>query len=363
MLFLLRPDLDPDFPPSHSRTMDADLESRGGRGGRSGGVPNYKNDILIGIVERHLPRGLEAWREVALEYQREANEPTLRRGEDLRDNWNRKLCNRMQKPTGKPGAKTDRIFRCIAIERRIQDAANAAILGIDSAESRHSRDDGSNVSSIVSEVDAAAGGGGDSRGAAVGGSPVEFVQFNNGGEDEEIAAANSRTNVVDDAGRPRPQSVPAAFGSRGSATAAVPSFSSASRGPPRRSPSSMSTTASGAGGGGGGQKSKNSTNRERGSISKAMDRMAQSLESGGGGGGESSMMISMLSNQMQQAAQNMSLQQSMFQQQMQMQMAAIDKRAETSEKYLRQIAKSLAKKKKRKKGESDEEDDTSDDDD
>ena len=45
-----------------------------------------------------------------------------------------------------------------------------------------------------------------------------------------------------------------------------------------------------------------------------------------------------------------------------MQMAAIDKRAETSEKYLRQIAKSLAKKKKRKKGESDVEDESSDDD-
>jgi len=56
-------------------------------------------------------------------------------------------------------------------------------------------------------------------------------------------------------------------------------------------------------------------------------------------------MISMLSNQMQEAAQNMSMQQSMFQQQMQMQMAAIDKRAETSEKYLRKIALSLAKKK------------------
>ena len=48
--------------------------------------------------------------------------------------------------------------------------------------------------------------------------------------------------------------------------------------------------------------------------------------------------------------------------QMQMQLAAIDKRAETSEKYLRQIAKSLAKKKKRKKGESDVEDESSDDD-
>ena len=65
---------------------------------------------------------------------------------------------------------------------------------------------------------------------------------------------------------------------------------------------------------------------------------------------------------MQQTAQNMSMQQSMFHQQMQTQLAMIEKRAETSEKYLRQIAKSLAKNKKRKKGGSDDEDDTSDDD-
>ena len=56
------------------------------------------------------------------------------------------------------------------------------------------------------------------------------------------------------------------------------------------------------------------------------------------------------------------MQQSHFHQQMQMQLASIEKRAEMSEKYLRQIAKSLAKNKKRKKGGSDDEDDTSDDD-
>jgi hypothetical protein len=55
----------------------------------------------------------------------------------------------MHKPTGKPGALTDRIFRCIEIECRIQDEANAAILGADSAESGHSRDDGD---SALSEV-------------------------------------------------------------------------------------------------------------------------------------------------------------------------------------------------------------------
>jgi hypothetical protein len=44
----------------------------------------------------------------------------------------------------------------------------------------------------------------------------------------------------------------------------------------------------------GGEKIKNSTNRDRGSISKAMDRVAESIESGGGDSG-SNMMISMLS--------------------------------------------------------------------
>jgi hypothetical protein len=90
--------------------MDNDSQAQGGCVGCTGGVPNYQNDILISIVKQYLPQGLEAWREVALVYQRESMEATLCRGEDLWDNWNRKLCNRMQKPTGKPGALSDHIF-------------------------------------------------------------------------------------------------------------------------------------------------------------------------------------------------------------------------------------------------------------
>jgi len=130
--------------------MDADSQARGGRGGCSGGVPNYRNDILINVVEEYLPQpqGLEGWRGVALAYQRESMEVTLRRGEDLRDNWNRKLWNRMQKPTGKPGVLSDHIYRCIAIERRIPDEANVAILGVDLAESGHSQGDGDSVGGV-----------------------------------------------------------------------------------------------------------------------------------------------------------------------------------------------------------------------
>jgi hypothetical protein len=54
---------------SYSSTMDADSQARGVCGGCSGGVPNYKNDILINVVKEYLPQVLEAWRGVALAYQ------------------------------------------------------------------------------------------------------------------------------------------------------------------------------------------------------------------------------------------------------------------------------------------------------
>ncbi len=109
----------------------------------------------------------------------------------------------MQKPTGKPGALSDCIFYCIDIEHPIQDAANAVILGVDSMESNHSRNDG--LSAFLYN-DMIAGGG--ERGDAVsvhhehqqeeGGSPFEFVEFNKHGvdvneeeDDDKVATANN----------------------------------------------------------------------------------------------------------------------------------------------------------------------------
>ena len=63
--------------------MDTDSQTRGGHAGCPFGAPNYKNDILIKIVERYLPQSLEAWNAVALQYQRESNKLTLHQGEDL----------------------------------------------------------------------------------------------------------------------------------------------------------------------------------------------------------------------------------------------------------------------------------------
>jgi hypothetical protein len=119
-----------------------------------------------------------------LEYQSKSTEANLRRGEDLRDNWNKKLCNRMIKPTGKPGLIRNRIVRCIAIERRIMEKANAAILGVDSAESGHSGNDGDSAFSNVME---------DGAEAADGGVAFQFSgEHDEGGkEDEEVTAATN----------------------------------------------------------------------------------------------------------------------------------------------------------------------------
>jgi hypothetical protein len=207
--------------------------------------------------------------------------------------------------------------------------------------------------------------------------PFASIKFNDGGGDEageegiKVATANIAVNEGISGERaegaaevhPRPPLLPAFGSGRVSNAAATADSSSGIRGgtsrnlqqAARRSLSSMSYT-SGRGSKG---KTKNSTNRKQGSISKALDRIAQSLKSGGGGS-ESNMMMLMLLMQMQQTAQQLSMQQQMFQQQIQMQMSAMEKHADTREKYLWRIPMSLtSQNNKRKRGGTDDEDDDS----
>jgi hypothetical protein len=102
---------------------------RNRHGGRVPGRANYQNNILIPIIERILSNGAEAWRLVAIAYKAESGEHELRTEEDLHNNWVRKLCNNFKKPTGSTGDISDRIHRCIEIERRIQCESNSGILG------------------------------------------------------------------------------------------------------------------------------------------------------------------------------------------------------------------------------------------
>jgi hypothetical protein len=199
--------------------MDNESQAQAARGGCSPGAVNYQNNLLIDIVERLLPQGLEGWREVAVEYQRGSNEANLCHGEDVRNNWVKRLCKNMKKPTGKLGDLLDRHYRCLAIEGRIQDRANAAILGVDLAESSHRGGDGSKDSDVDNDVANAA-----YNGAAevddVGGPPAD-IQFSpihpeNEVDDvnEEVVAANNVGDLNEavargeDAVRACPQSLP-----------------------------------------------------------------------------------------------------------------------------------------------------------
>ena len=270
------------------------------------------------------------------------------------------------------------------------EKANAAILGVDSAESGHSADDGDSAHSDAMEEYAETNAeDGPEVNAADGAVAFQFYGSDEEGdkEDEEVAAANAgvaeykgvnaaiacgvnEATAAHSVEAPTlaccPPSLPAFISSGLSNVAGSAVLSLASQGgrghrnvvpTPRKSPTSSSFNSSLVGVDGG--KTKISTNHKRGLISKAMERMAQSTESGGRESG-GNMMVSMMSVQMQQQAQHFAMQQHMFQQQIQMQMAAMEKRAETSEKYLHRIARKIGHS-KCKRGDDDDENDSSDD--
>ena len=155
----------------------------------------------------------------------------------------------MKKPTGKPGDLRDRHFRCLGIERRIQDRANAAILGIDLAESSHRDDDGSKLSDDDNDDGAVA-----AAGVGVVGGPPADIHFspvhpeNEGDEDidGEVAAANNAGEMNaavargEDAARVRPQSLPLLNRASSAVSAAASQGGGGSTSTaPRRSPSSF----------------------------------------------------------------------------------------------------------------------------
>ncbi len=73
------------------------------------GAVNYKNDVLIDIVEEILPDGELGWEAFAIAYQAKANEESLRDTTNVKKHWLKNLCNSMKKPMGRTGDNGDRI--------------------------------------------------------------------------------------------------------------------------------------------------------------------------------------------------------------------------------------------------------------
>ncbi len=89
----------------------------GGRTGRCKGTKNYKNEVLIHCVLDILSNDEYSWQAMALEA---AQEDEVRNTDNLKKHLIKNLCNGMQKPTGRQvGDESDRIMRCIAIEKKI----------------------------------------------------------------------------------------------------------------------------------------------------------------------------------------------------------------------------------------------------
>ena len=342
-LFLSSPDLLlVDIMDKSSNT-----ETESGRRGRAAGIKNYKNDVLIPIIERLLPQGTEGWRQVATAYHSASRESDVRDAEALRDNWVKKLCNNFKKPTGRTGENGDRIARCIAIERRIQDAANAAILGVSSAESDHDNEENEDddvdlsefrrhlqppqmtITSTPSEM----------SGVTEGVDEELENYFDTAGNNNEMEGiGNDRAATVAAAATVSDQSPAAIVAVATGGTAFAAGGTAGGTAVPRRSPPPAGSRLMPS------SKTKNSTNRERGLMGKALHRACDMFAKDG----EDGTMAAMLSMQMQQQSQNQFMQQQMFQQQMQQQLSAMEKRAEATKKILKRIAKNTSRKGKKR---------------
>jgi hypothetical protein len=73
------------------------------------GTVNYKNNVLIDIVEEILPNGELGWEAIAIAYQAKTNEESLWDTTDVKKHWLKNLCNSMKKPMGWTGGNKDRI--------------------------------------------------------------------------------------------------------------------------------------------------------------------------------------------------------------------------------------------------------------
>ena len=70
------------------------------RPGRVAGTTNYKNDILLNVIDAILPVGSKEWETVAQRYLAASGEQYLRSPDDIKRHFTTKCCNGFKKPTG-----------------------------------------------------------------------------------------------------------------------------------------------------------------------------------------------------------------------------------------------------------------------
>ena len=330
---------------------------------------NYRNHILIDIIDRISPYGLEQWKLVAIAYLDAVEAETeLRDPKDLRDHWNKKLCNSFKKPTGAANEPGDRILRCIGIEREIQQANDAGVMGASSAEDTDGGDDDDSVLGQVQDgdvdfyenayddyedyeengdydVDVPRPHAGMADTAATtnpAANPVAVANPTAAGTYDTTApaVANPTANLI----QPSIASAFIVLGAVSPIPLTHPTTTTTATNRPVRSRSRSSTPNPGVNSNSGG-KTKNSTNRNRTSVAKTIDKLTTSINNSlnGGEGENMSAMLMMAMSMMQQQQMN---QQQQFQQQQQLN--ALLRQGESTLKYMKQITKGSKKRKAKK---------------
>ena len=113
--------------------------------GRAVGVPNYKSEVLINVVEAVLPDGALQWSIVAQRYQEASGERELRDSHDIKRHFttHRNMCDNGKKVTGSSAPKPQ-VARCQEIWQKIlrKSAASNCGGGSSSDEDSNSEDEG-----------------------------------------------------------------------------------------------------------------------------------------------------------------------------------------------------------------------------
>jgi hypothetical protein len=101
---------------------------------RKKGTVNYKNNVLVNIVEEILPNGELDWEAVAIPYQAKSNEETQQDTTNVKKHWMKILCNSMKKSMGWMGENGGRIGWCIVIKKKIMRKTHSGFLGVSTDE-------------------------------------------------------------------------------------------------------------------------------------------------------------------------------------------------------------------------------------
>ena len=93
-------------------------------------MPNYKNDLLINVIEAILPDGAIQWKLVATRYKEVSGEVEERDSHDIKRHFatNKNLCDNGRKVTGSAAPKPS-VARCQEIWRKILKKSSATNCG------------------------------------------------------------------------------------------------------------------------------------------------------------------------------------------------------------------------------------------